>query len=400
MTFVSHHSSTQSRHLRPGTLVNTRSCSGVHETTTEQRRILSWPMGQHGALLGYPSLSNIYTTDLVVSLSNLMNNGYASCGSYAPEVEEMLAERLIGYYAKYLRSPDCGVRFASNGTDATQAAVALARAVTGREIVISVGYHGGSSPVFNFAPQDWGVLDANHKSAYNVEFGSFIEWADVNSKLGAAAVVVEVPPVEDEDDAKEILLAMRKYCDDNGVVLILDEIVTGFRYNLAGALGFYDCIKADFVCLGKALSTFGKVSALLAPADVMDLLKDKVFFSMTYNDSPLGFYDAILTLDAYGVLGSALHNHLDMIGGALKFELNKVFKHRGFPARVFGHNSRTVLTSPDTALLNRVLAQVIDHYGILLHRPQFATMPHTIEHVLQTRNAVDNVLFEMGYKWQ
>lgn len=397
MSFVAHRSSTQSRHVRPGTLVNTIYASGVYERTTTGRNILSWPLGQYGNPLGYPSLSNKYTTDIVLRLVDLMQSGYASLGSYAPDVEEKLAETLISIYAKYLRSPDCQVRFASNGTDVTQAAVALARAVTGRQYIISVGYHGGSSPVFNFAPQDRGVLEENHRHVVNVEFENFILWSNaVSEELHAAALVVEIPPMRDEEETKRILIAMRQYCDDNGVVLILDEVVTGFRYSLAGALGFYDCIKADFICLGKALSTYGKVSALIAPTDIMELLKDEVFFSMTYNDHPLGIHDAILTIDVYKELGQSLYDHLDMIGGALKFELNTVFAKHNFPAEVIGHNSRTSIVGNQT-LITQMCAKVIDGHDILLHRPQFSAMPHTIDHVMRTKRAVDSVLKEMGY---
>jgi len=65
-----------------------------------------------------------------------------------------------------------------------------------------------------------------------------------------------------------------------------------------------------------------------------------------------------------------------------------------------GHNSRTSIVSSNPELVTKMCAKVIDEHDILLHRPQFATMSHTIDHVMRTKRAVNKVLGEMGYEWQ
>src|SRR3990167_382513 len=180
-TIVGNGASTQSRGKRPGKPVTLSHCSGVYEYSTDGRKILSWPMGQYGPLLGFPNINNPLTEKLVSGsdgdgeyfsgvLPHSMRNGKASLGSYPPESEQLLADKLATLYSPYLRSPDIGIRFFSNGTDATQCAVTLARYATGRNAFVSVGYHGGSSPVFGFAPQNGGLLRAESEARFDIEF--------------------------------------------------------------------------------------------------------------------------------------------------------------------------------------------------------------------------------------
>src|SRR3990167_2439071 len=114
-------SSTQSRGKRPGKPCCTTRCSGAYEWLEDGRRILSWPMGQFGPLLGYPSYTNSLTAELIDHLIGHMSTGKVSLGSYAPVLEQQLADKLASLYAPYLRSPDIGIRFFSNVTDACQA---------------------------------------------------------------------------------------------------------------------------------------------------------------------------------------------------------------------------------------------------------------------------------------
>ncbi len=385
--------STQSRCQRPGRKVELDRCSGAYEYSTDGRKILSWPMGNYGPLLGFPSLLNPHTAEIVHKLQDAMGNGSAALGDYAPKVSEKLAELLVERYSPYMTSKDLGVRFGSNGTDATQAAVALARYITGRNTIISVGYHGGSSPVFNFPPQNGGSIS---QPVVNIAFSDYLEQRRI-AHGDVAAIVVEVPSVEDELATANILAWMAADCKTWGAKLILDDVVTGFRLDNAGALGYYgvfsDAIRADFVCLGKALSTDGKVSALLGPREIMDSLRDKVFFSYTYNDHPLGLLDAYETLKEYDRLGSTLYDHIHTVGSALTIGLNETFTRHGFRARLFGHPSRSAIACDETSeRLAKFLEKMVDERDVLLHRPQFISLAHTLREVDRTCEAADWVL--------
>lgn len=417
MSLVSRGSSTQSRSTRPGTRpFNPVHCSGTREYDVSMRSILSWPLGQHGSLLGYPSTFNPYTADLVGKLTGAMRSGRASIGSYAPECEERLAKMLGDRYSNYIACHALDrphVRFFSNGTDSTQAAVALARHATYRTPIISVGYHGGSSPVFGFPPQNKGLHPANWDAVFDVEFEKYSSWRFALRSFGdqVAALIVEVPPVRNESKALATLKHMELDCATYGIKFILDEVVTGFRYSRSGALGYYSkmnptgyAITADYVCLGKALSTYGKVSALLGPHDDMDALGSDVFASYTYNDHPLGLLDALWTLDKYDELSSLkgdqnLYSHINAIGTRLKDGLNETFRRRGFDVQCYGHPSRTTLDNDmPQDIYWEFLSKLVDEHDILLHRPQFSTMAHTSEDVERTISAVDKTLASMKYE--
>ena len=404
MKYTAHGASTQSRATRPGRKIETSWCSGSREYLADMRSILSWPLGQHGALLGYPSIYNPHTRELVEKLTGYMNRGIASCGSFVSECEEQLAEMLVGRYSRYMTSYP-KVRFAQNGTDVTQAAVALARYATGRERIVSIGYHGGSSPTFNFPPQNRGTLEANYDAVDEVAFDDFPNWAKGKTLWGYAAVIVEVPPVRNEILALATLHDISTLCRRCGCKFIVDDVVTGFRYHPSGVLGYYNqnprIIVADFICLGKALSTYGKVSALLGPADIMDSLADRVFMSYTYSDHPFGLLDAIETLKIYDQLDGELYTHIGDIGISLMDGLNRVFRRRGFECEVYGHPSRTTIESRmKPELYWEFLSRLVDEQDVLIHRPQFSTMAHTDEDVTRTVEAVDKTLAGMRFELQ
>lgn len=432
MAIVIGGSSTQSRGRRPGRPRRIIRCSGARELCNDGAEILSWPLGQYGLLLGYPAWDNPLTVPVMEAVKSAMDRGVAALGSYAPEMEQTLADRLAKRYAPYMRSKEIGVRFFSNGTDVCQAAVALARYATGRDEIISVGYHGGSSPVFSFKPQNAGVLIDN--SLWRVDMDWDVGTDDVDKlKLDRtlACVIAEVPSVENEYDACHQLDSLMVLHRINGAYSILDDIVTGFRYAPAGALEYYSSmnylpgqgagrviewtqnIQTDFVCLGKALSTYGKVSALLGPLDVMEALKDKVFASFTYNDSPLGFVDALATLDEYEKwryelysndlyddVGNAIIDNpptVYQVGSMLKAGLNTLFANRNFPAKCIGHPARSAIVSTadnplDAKMLDDFLAHMIDDYDILLHKPNFVTLAHSMYDVELTLDCAEKVL--------
>src|SRR3990167_4006594 len=384
-------SSTQSRSTRPGTPLTLSRCSGAYEYTDTGRQILAWPLAQYGPLLGYPSLLNPYTADLVSELTSRMARGVLSIGSYPPECEEQLAELLVKRYAEYMCGNHPTVRFFSNGTDACQCAATIARHATGRSGIVSIGYHGGSSPTFSFPPQNGGMVEGK---THHIDFLDYPKQRDV-AEVGMslrhiAAIVIEIPPMVDERDAIDILLMIENDCRLYGMYFILDEIVTGFRYGKAGACEFYsqydqggDPIRPDFVCLGKALSTFGKVSAVIGSQIEMSSLADKVFASYTFNDHPFGFHDALLTMQAVDQFST--YRQINEVGTLLKYRLNDMFSRRDFPVECIGHPSRTVLVNHTTSeIYNQFLARMIDVHNILLHRPQFACIAHSLDDVDRT----------------
>jgi glutamate-1-semialdehyde 2,1-aminomutase len=190
------------------------------------------------------------------------------------EREVRFAEAVIEAFPSVER-----LRMTSSGSEAVMGAVRLARAATGREPIVKVagGYHGaidgllaeaGSGLTTLGVPSSPGVT-AGATSATRIV--AYNDPAAAAAALdGAAAMLVEpvagnmgvVPPDEG------YLAALRAACDRTGALLILDEVITGFRVARGGAQERYG-VRADLTCLGKVIGGGLPVGAFGGRADVM-----------------------------------------------------------------------------------------------------------------------------------
>ena len=150
--------------------------------------------------------------------------------SLSHELEALVAERLV-------RLIPCAekVRFGKNGSDATAAAVRLARAYTGRDHVAICGYHGWQDWYIGTTTRDKGVPEAvkrlSHRFAYN-DADSLARLIDAHAGE-LAAVILE--PLGQQMPAPGFLEAVAELARGAGALLIFDETVTGFRVHLGGA---------------------------------------------------------------------------------------------------------------------------------------------------------------------
>lgn len=165
------------------------------------------------------------------------------------------------------------VKFAKNGSDVTSAAVRLARAYTGRELVAVCANH----PFFSV--DDWYIGSTSMNAGVPKAIQSLtvkFEYNDVGSlqrllreHSGRIACVI----LEAEKDTPPIpgyLQEVRRLCSEQGVLFILDEMITGFRWHLGGAQAYYDVVP-DLSTFGKGLGNGFSVSALAGKREFMRL---------------------------------------------------------------------------------------------------------------------------------
>ncbi|QWV95969.1 glutamate-1-semialdehyde 2,1-aminomutase [Geomonas nitrogeniifigens] len=206
------------------------------------------------------------------------------------------------------------VKFAKNGSNVTTAAIKLARAFTGRKFVAKCAQH----PFFSF--DDWFIgacaMDAGVPNDYKGLTLNF-DFNDVSSleKLFAAhpgeiaAVILE--PATTEEPRQNFLQRVKELCVKNGAILILDEMITGFRWHLLGACQHYGVVP-DLVTYGKGMANGFSVAALGGRRDIMELggihhSSERVFLiSTTHGAEMCGLGAFVETLKVY--------QELDVVG--------------------------------------------------------------------------------------
>lgn len=197
---------------------------------TNGKRYVDFICGMGAHLFGY---NNSFINN---AIEKQLRKGTIFSLSSTKEVEA--AEKLKEYVPFISK-----LRFLKTGTEACLASIRIARAVTGRKKVLSDGYHGWTDEFVSMSPPASGINEQDY-----IDKLTFIEQIDET----VAAVIVE-PIVTDWSPKRiEFLNKLREACTENGVVLIFDEIITGFRWPSYTVSQYYG-ITPDIICLGKAL---------------------------------------------------------------------------------------------------------------------------------------------------
>jgi glutamate-1-semialdehyde aminotransferase len=286
------------------------------------------------------------------------------------------------------------VRFGKNGVDATAGAVRLARAITGKNKVISFGYH-GYQDLFNcVSPMNDGIPNTNNLHMVDVPWGDLSALWNAFSNLthlrdGIACVIVEVPPTN--QTGEEINAFLNNAIDMThqfNALFILDEIVTGFRYSPGGAQQLYGIVP-DLACIGKAMANGLPISAVVGKKEYMQHF-NHVFFSTTFSGEVTAIQrslDVIREIEEYPVI-----NHIWRIGTDLRNGLRDLADHYGILLDLPGNPPRSLINFPDSegkpsVLLKSLFIQECCKRGVLFGVPVFPTYSHTDEDVEITLDA-------------
>ncbi|MDI6450319.1 glutamate-1-semialdehyde 2,1-aminomutase [Anaerobaca lacustris] len=259
------------------------------------------------------------------------------------QAETALAERIVGAMASIEK-----VRLVSSGTEAVMSAVRLARAFTGREMIVKMAgcYHGHSDSFLVAAGS--GVAEQGTASCPGVpralaqltvvapyNDAAAVRAAFERHKNRIAAVLVEpvaanmgvVPP------AAGYLETLRRLCDENGTLLIFDEVISGFRVAFGGAQERYG-VRADLTCLGKIIGGGLPLAAFGGRAAIMEHLAPtgKVYQAGTLSGNPIATAAAIATLDLLARPGC--YERLESLGAALESGLARAAARAGVPLTI------------------------------------------------------------------
>jgi len=238
------------------------------------------------------------------------------------------------------------IRFVNSGTEACMSAVRLARGVTRRNKIIKFSgcYHGhsdsfliaaGSGAVTFGTPNSPGVTQGTAQDTILARYNDLGNVAGIIAQNPdqIAAVIIEpvagnmgcIPPKDG------FLEGLRSLCDQNGILLIFDEVMTGFRLAKGGAQQLYG-IKADIVCFGKIIGGGLPVGAFAARSEIMDHLAPlgPVYQAGTLSGNPLAMAAGYAMLQAIDS-DSGLFTRLEDKTAYLENGLRKVFAAKGLP---------------------------------------------------------------------
>src|SRR3954451_8337169 len=276
----------------------------------------------------------------VVEAVEKANRDGASFGACTP-AEAELAEAVIEAFPSMDK-----VRFVSSRTEATMSAIRLARAFTGRKYIVKFEgcYHGhadsllvkaGSGVATLGIPGSAGVLDEQAKFTLALPFNSqqAVEEAFAKFKEQIACVIVEpvvgnmgcVPPREG------YLEFLRSITAQHGTVLILDEVMTGFRLSFGGAQQLYK-INPDLTTLGKIIGGGLPVGAYGGRAELMDMIAPlgPVYQAGTLSGNPLAMAAGLATLN-FLCERREVYNRMDRMTASLVAMVLDAAKEAGVP---------------------------------------------------------------------
>ena len=280
------------------------------------------------------------------------------------ELEERVAERLCALVP-------CAeaVKFTKTGSEATEAAVRVARAATGCDVVLTCGYHSWYSWYAATREEHPGVPDwmeplvqpFQYNDLKSLDLAADCAWSMGDGRpgrafgstgaprgkrstglavRGVAAIILE--PTLFEPPAPGFLEGVRERATRLGAVLIFDEMVTGFRWHAGGYQALCG-VTPDLATFGKAMGNGYPISALVGRADLMQWAR---LASGTFGGDCVGLAAADAVLERYSARASdmvSVTDHMWRIGADLIDGYNRIAEKLGAPTRMEGQPPHPVI---------------------------------------------------------
>lgn len=260
----------------------------------------------------------------------------------APTEREVLLAKLV---KKAVPSIDL-VRMVSSGTEATMSAIRAARGFTGRDRIVKFdgGYHGhgnsllvkAGSGVATFGlPDSPGVPADLAKLTLTVAYNDLDAVRDLAARMGEQIACIIVEPVAGNmgcvPPEPGFLQGLRRICDQYGIVLIFDEVMTGFRVAFGGAQQLYG-IRPDLTCLGKVIGGGLPVGAFGGRREIMERIAPlgPIYQAGTLSGNPLAMAAGLETLTLLSRPG--VYKTLEKISNELEQGLRSAAAEAGVPA--------------------------------------------------------------------
>ncbi|HKE48126.1 MAG TPA: aminotransferase class III-fold pyridoxal phosphate-dependent enzyme [Rhodanobacteraceae bacterium] len=299
------------------------------------------------------------------------------------------------------------VSWVNTGSEAVQAAIRLSRTVTGRnKIVVFQGdYHGNFDEVLvrvvkspsgarRTMPLAPGIPFRAVEDVFVLDYGTDEALETIRQNAGEIAAVLVEPVQSRRPDfqPREFLHALRKLTSDEGIVLVFDEVITGFRICPGGAQQYYG-VEADLATYGKIIGGGMPIGVVAGRSRFMDTFDGGqwrygddsfpsagvTFFAGTFVRHPLAITAAHATLNYLKAQGPALQEGVNRRTTYMTGELNRFFEERGVKIRIPHFSSQMFIKVTEDSDLATLLFYHLRDRGIhvLEGFPSYMTAAHT-----------------------
>ena len=285
------------------------------------------------------------------AVEDVLKHGVSLCGSGTNVLEGRLAELMCS------NMEVCEMaQILNTGTEATMAAIRLARGATGRDhvIVMQGGFNGSHNDVacnvltplevigprvspgeYKYVPLGSGVPLAHQQLVHIVNFNDLESVRYVCERYPVAALITE-PILQNVGILKPqpgYLQGLRDLADKYGFILIFDEVKTGFRYSVGG-YSKIGGVRPDLAVFAKAMANGYPISALVGRRDLMQQIADpnpakRPFVAGTYNGHPISVAAAIATIERLLEGNGEIYRKLEDLGQQAQSGIESILRSHG-----------------------------------------------------------------------
>ncbi|MDD5600023.1 MAG: aminotransferase class III-fold pyridoxal phosphate-dependent enzyme [Victivallaceae bacterium] len=289
------------------------------------------------------------------------------------------------------------VRFLKTGGEAIAACIKIARAFTGRNRIIRCGYNGWLNSLSSGGFQPAAIGSANSlkgvpavmQSLYaSLPWAENEKWEEALEKYGnETAAVVIASDYASMDKAKSFLPFIRKLTEKHGVLMIMDEIVTGFRVAMGG-IHEYCGFMPDMAVFAKGISNGMPVSAYVGKGEFIDSVRE-LGISSTYAGETLSLAALKAVINFYRK--NKVINTLWERGKQFKDGINSIFWERNFPAALEGFPVCPIFNFREPGKSDAFFKECYRN-GISLYNVSYVNWSHTEKDIAITADRIRKVL--------
>lgn len=288
------------------------------------------------------------------------------------------------------------VRFFKTGADANSAAIRLARHITNKEKIIAIGYNGWHDQYMFDTPGVPSIIkDYTHRMPLFTPNNEQPILELIKTQANSlAAVLLSVP--YNRVLTPEFVQQLREACDKHKVLLVMDEVVTGFRLALGGAQQYFG-VKADLVTLSKGIAAGMPLSAVAGNTELMSKM-EQLQVSTTFGGEMLSLEVCCAVLNEYQ--NTNYIEHIATLGRQLKEGINQISKSLNAPLTIVGYDPIPLFlfskNPEEQAKYAELFIAQMAKRGVLLRRDvNFICAAHTEEQIDHTITATKASLIEL-----